>query len=241
MVERSAGGGAGVRIAIVDSGIHAHHPHVCGVAGGVAIDAAGNLSEDYVDRIGHGTAVAGAIREKAPGASLYAVRIFDRGLSASAATAIAGIDWAIAEGVDIINLSLGTSNRAHLAAFSEVVTRAVAAGIWIVAAHRDNGVAYLPGSLPGVVGVEVDWSCPRDECRLSADASELLLRASGFARPIPGVDLRRNLHGVSFAVANVSGLLARARSKMTTACSWREALSATQPLEDYGGFQLCVV
>src|SRR5215213_5593753 len=45
--------GAGIRIAVIDSGVHADHPHVGGVAGGVAIDAVGHVSRDFVDRIGH--------------------------------------------------------------------------------------------------------------------------------------------------------------------------------------------
>ena len=70
--------GRGIRVAIIDSGVHAQHPHVGGVAGGVAIDPEGHISDDFVDRLGHGTAVAGAIREKAAAAELYAVRVFDR-------------------------------------------------------------------------------------------------------------------------------------------------------------------
>ena len=72
--------------------------------------------------------------------------------------------------------------------------------------------AWLPGCLPGVVQVQVDWDCPREHVQVARVDGEVVFRASGFARPIPGVDPRHNLHGVSFAVANVSGLLARALS-----------------------------
>ena len=75
--------GAGIRVAIVDSGIAAGHPHVGEVADGVWITAEGT-SPDFADRIGHGTAVAGAVREWAPGATLVAVRICDRRLSTTA-------------------------------------------------------------------------------------------------------------------------------------------------------------
>ena len=98
-----------VRIAVVDSGVHVSHPHVGRVAGGVAINADGTTSDDYVDRIGHGTAVMAAIREKAPAADCYAVRIFDGRLSTTASTLVAAIDWAIGARVDIVNLSLGTA------------------------------------------------------------------------------------------------------------------------------------
>ncbi len=44
--------GRGVRVAIVDSGVHARHPHVGGVAGGVGIEDEGRLSNDFLDRLG---------------------------------------------------------------------------------------------------------------------------------------------------------------------------------------------
>ncbi len=207
--------GRGVCIAVVDSGVHVSHPHVQGVAGGVAIDAAGCVSGDFVDRIGHGTAVMAAIKEKAPFADCYAVRIFDGRLTTSASTLIAAIDWAVESRVHIVNLSLGTSNAAHAPLFEAAVARAAAAGVTIVAARDDEGVQWFPGSLPGVIGVRADWDCPRETYRVEAlDDGGVVFRASGFARPIPGVDPRRNLHGISFAVANMTGFLARAMSLM---------------------------
>jgi subtilisin family serine protease len=207
--ENQVGAGMGIRVAVIDSGVHQSHPHVGGVAGGIAIHADGQLSDDFVDRIGHGTAVMAAIREKAPAAQCYAVRIFDTRLSASGATLVAAIDWAIGAGMDIVNLSLGTTNAAHTAAFSNAVARARTRGVAIVSARDDEGVQWLPGSLPGVVAVQADWECPRDQFRVAHVNGRPVFRASGFARPIPGVDPRRNLHGISFAVANVSGFLAR--------------------------------
>ena len=90
--------GRGVRVAIVDSGVHAAHPHVGGVSGGIAIDADGAEHEDFVDRLGHGTAVAAAIREGAPDAELFAVKVFDRTLSTNVRSLIAAIDWAVRSG-----------------------------------------------------------------------------------------------------------------------------------------------
>jgi hypothetical protein len=85
----------GVRVAVIDSGIHPGHPHVLGVAGGVAIFRDGE-SDDYLDRLGHGTAVAAAIREKAPDAQLLAVKVFDRTLSSSVGALVrerVGSEW----------------------------------------------------------------------------------------------------------------------------------------------------
>lgn len=201
--------GRGVTIAVVDSGVHASHPHVLGVAGGVGFDAAGRRSDDFLDRIGHGTAVTAAIREKAPDASVFAVRIFDRTLSTNVATLCAAIEWAAGAGMRVVNLSLGTTNQAHRDALEAVVRRAVDAGSIIVAARDDEGVSWLPGGLDGVVPVQVDWSCPRETFRIAAHEGRKVLRASGFPRPIPGVPPSRNLSGISFAVANAAGFVAR--------------------------------
>ena len=202
--------GRGVRIAIIDSGVHADHPHVGGVAAGVAIDGHGNQHHDYVDRLGHGTAIAATILEKAPDAELFVVKVFDRALSTNIASLVDGIDWAVASGVHLVNLSLGTSREVHEAALSAAVARATARGAIIVATRTDGGVRWLPGSLPGVLPVEVDWALPRNRYRAETIDGAAVFRASGFAREIPGVPPERNLHGVSFAVANMTGFAAQA-------------------------------
>jgi subtilisin family serine protease len=199
----------GVRVAVIDSGVHPDHPHVLGVAGGVAITADGE-HDDFVDRIGHGTAVAAAIREKAPEANLFAVRIFDRTLAGSLSNLLRGVDWAIEQGCHVINLSLGTTRVEHESRLCAAVDRARAAGAVLVAAREDGGQRFLPGSLPGVIGVMVDWDCPRDQVRAERLGSgQILCRASGYPREIPGVSPARNLMGVSFAVANTTGVIAR--------------------------------
>jgi len=203
--------GRGVRVAIVDSGVHAAHPHVGRVAGGIAIDQDGHEHDDYVDRLGHGTAVAAAIREKAPDADLYAIRVFQDALSTNITTLVQAIEWAVRSGAHIVNLSLGTTRPAHEAVLRDAVAHAVARGVAVVAAREDEGVRWLPGSLPGVVPVLLDWTCPRDQYRVEGINGSAVFRASGFPREIPGVPPARNLNGVSFAVANMSGFAARAR------------------------------
>jgi subtilisin family serine protease len=201
--------GRGVRIVVVDSGVHASHPHVGGVAGGVSVTAAGELGDDYVDRLGHGTAVTAAIREKAPGAEVWVARVFDRRLDTTVEALVAAIRWAIAERAHLVNLSLGTSNPQHAGRLQAVVHDASEAGLWVVAAGDQDGVRWLPGSLPEAVGVTLDWTLPREACLLEATSNgQLSLRASGYPRPIPRVPPERNLKGLSFAVANATGLLA---------------------------------
>jgi subtilisin family serine protease len=206
-----------IRVAIIDSGVHAGHPHVGGVAGGIAIGDDGCLHDDYLDRLGHGTAVTAAIKEKAPRAELYAVKVFDRVLSTKIASLVAAIDWAAREGMHLANLSLGTSRLEHEGVLRAVIERATASGLTVVAARDDAGVRWLPGSLPGVIPVQLDWTCPRDSYRVVDVGGTRVFRASGFARPIDGVPPERNLSGISFAVANITGFIAERRHDMPDA------------------------
>lgn len=203
--------GRGVRVAVVDSGVHSQHPHVNGVAGGVAIDADGREHGDYVDRLGHGTAVTAAIRDLAPDAEIFVVKVFDRSLSTRIENLIKGIEWAAREGMHVVNLSLGSSRREHEPVLRDVIDVAIARHLLIVAARDDDGVLYLPGCLAGVVPVQVDWYLARSQYRVVPVDGQPVVRASGLPREIPGVPVARNLRGVSFAVANATAFVARAR------------------------------
>lgn len=202
--------GRGVAVAVVDSGVHPGHPHVGGLVSGVAFADDGVPHGDVVDRLGHGTAVVAAIHEKAPGAEIHVVRVFHESLSTSVEALLAALDWAVDRGVRLVNLSLGTANPKNAPALQAAATRARGAGTLVVAASMDGSRIWYPGSLEGAVGVMLDWSCPREAIRLTRTETQLLASASGYPRPIPGVPVERNLKGVSFAVANVTGLLARA-------------------------------
>ena len=84
-------------------------------------------------------------------------------------------------------------------------------GSLVVAPRETEGVTLLPGSLDGVLGVVADMVHERDEIALRrGNEGEMVAAASVFPRPIPDVPRERNLSGISFAVANVSGFLARA-------------------------------
>src|SRR6185369_7381567 len=98
----------------------------------------GEIDGDFVDRIGHGTAVAAAILEKAAGIDLVAVRVFDRTLATSADVLARGIAWAASHGARLINLSLGTSNPARAAVLGAAVEEAVAAGAILVSAFESD-------------------------------------------------------------------------------------------------------
>ena len=210
--------GRGIRVAVIDSGVAPRHPHIGPIAGGASVDLDGRVIKGaFDDLLGHGTAVMAAMQEKAPDAEYHAVRVFHRELRTSAQGLCAAIDWCLDQQMDVVNLSLGTVNAAHAEMLGAAVTRASAAGTWIVAARDAEGKPCYPGCLPDVIGVGLDWECAREAYRIAQTDGQLALFASGYPRPVPGVPPRRNLQGISFAVANACGFVIRAREAMGAA------------------------
>jgi subtilisin family serine protease len=204
--------GCGVRVGVIDSGVNIRHPHIISVAGGARIESGSAISDSYVDVLGHGTAVMAAIQEKAPDAEYYAVKLFDRTLSATAASLLGAIQWCIDQELRVINLSLGTTNPQHAGPLTVLVKQAVERGIVLVSAGESNGKPYLPGSLPGVIGVCLDWNCDSNTYRAQEDADSVVFYASPYPKALPGVPREKNLHGISFAVANMAAFVIRACS-----------------------------
>ena len=196
------------RIAVIDSGVHPTHPHIdaARLLPGCSILADGTVLTDpleTLDKLGHGTAVTAAIQELAPEAEIMTIRVFRESLRASARALATGIRQALEAECGLINLSLGTANPAHAEVFALLAEEAAERGTLIVAAYEAEGQPCWPGCLPQVLGVGLDWDLPRGTPALCAD--QRMVMASGYPRPIPGVEPRRNLYGVSFAVAQVTG------------------------------------
>jgi len=201
--------GRGIRVAVVDSGVHASHPHVGGVLGGFGIHN-GVIADGYVDRHGHGTAVTAAIREKVPDAEILAVKVFHESLTTSAETLSCAIVEAAARGAGVINLSLGTAEIRHSQQLAAAVLSAAQYGAIVVAARDDAGVRWLPGCLEGVVAVRADTTIRREAYDVRMVNDRPVLVTAPYPRDIPGVPRERNLSGLSFAVATASAFVARA-------------------------------
>jgi subtilisin family serine protease len=96
--------GAGVRVAVLDSGIDASHPAVGGVAGYVAFEydtdtgTVHAVDGAHEDLFGHGTACAAIIRRIAPAAELYSVRVLGSKLTGRGEVLAAGVRWAVRHG-----------------------------------------------------------------------------------------------------------------------------------------------
>jgi len=201
--------GKGIRIAVIDSGVNINHPHIIAKTSGIVLTPE---SSSFIDGLGHGTAVTAAIQEKAPDAEYFAVKLFDHSLAATSGRLLQAIEWAIDNQMDVVNLSLGTPNAAVKPALELLVKEAEASGLILVCARHDSRNPVFPGSLDGVVSVDVDWQLDRHAYRVS---DGLHYFASGFPRPLPGVPMSRNLRGISFAVANMTGFVARACQQLS--------------------------
>lgn len=203
--------GEGVRIALIDSGINAGHSHVGPIAGGVAfdVDPEGEVLEtsDYRDSLGHGTALAGILKFKAPEATVFAVKVFTDRLVTSIEVLEAALSWAIEHKMHVVNLSLGTDNPEHRARMIRIAARAKRAGTLIAASSPPERADMLPAALDGVFGVAASDDCSWSEYRYISDDT-VHFRAHPSPRPLPGLDQSRNYRGHSFASAHLSALLA---------------------------------
>lgn len=161
--------GQGVKVGIFDTGIDINHPDLV-VAGGVDLIGDGNGLDDCHS---HGTHVAGIVAARnngryvvgvAPAAQLYAMRFFDCfGGGATLERELMGIDWAITNGMDVINMSFGgvidplglVGSPVPDPAEQEAMDSAYARGIVLIAASGNSSVPYVsyPAGYASVVSV----------------------------------------------------------------------------------------
>ncbi len=231
--------GAGVVVAVIDSGVDRHHPDLAGVV----VDEIDITGEDAVAQSAvdpHGTAIAGIIAARglvkgiAPSARILSVKAFRSSASGSASYSTtsllaAGIDRAVGTSVQILNMSFAGGKDAIL---HRLIKAAAAKGVVLVAAAGNNGpgapVAY-PGGYPEVLAVTVTDAA--DRLYEKANRGEYIaLAAPGVDVLAPGPARSHQLQsGTSYAAAHVSGLLALMieRRPGLTAAEARAALAST--------------
>ena len=154
------GSGAGVKVAVVDSGIDADHPRVGRVSGGVIVEPDQNAESGirYVhgpheDLYGHGTACAAIIRGLAPRCELYSVRVLGPSLTGRGSVLAAGIRWAMEHGMNVVNLSLSTRSRSLLDVLHQLVDEAAFANVMLVSAVNNVLAPSYPSLFSGVFSV----------------------------------------------------------------------------------------
>nr|BFE80731.1 hypothetical protein GCM10020093_033320 [Planobispora longispora] len=102
-------------------------------------------TEPY-DVAGHGTACAGVIRSIAPGVSLTSVRVLTEGRHGTGEVLLTGLEWAVEQGYDVINMSLSTTKTRFRPALQELADRAYFRRCALVASAHNMPVRSFPGS-----------------------------------------------------------------------------------------------
>ena len=177
----------------------------------MSLDEEGNVvhSDDYEDCAGHGTACAGIIRKKVPDAELYSVRIFDQSLSTQGDVLVAAIEWSIDNKMDILNLSLGSTDVSFKERLRDVCIRAVKTGLIIVAAEHNEGLESYPAVFPEVIGVGGgDIYHPDSYIYFEKQAIEFVARGNKQRLCwLNGKEIFTD--GTSFAAPHISGIIGR--------------------------------
>ena len=150
--------GKGVRVCILDSGVERDHPLVGAVQSATAItvdeDGAPIAEEDVEgDLCGHGTACAGVVRSLAPDAEIHSVRVLGAGFKGSGKRLLAGLRWAVAEGFDVVNMSLSTTKRELGDTLRDLADSAYFQRTLLVAAAHNMPVESYPWRFASVVSV----------------------------------------------------------------------------------------
>jgi subtilisin len=211
------GTGKGVRIAVLDSGVESSHPGLNGLQlrDDIAIIQENGrikaIPGNGVDLYGHGTALAGIIRQTAPDAEIGSIRVLGEALASRTAIIMEGAKRAIDLGYHILNCSLGCGIPDHVLKYKTWVDDAYLRGVHVVAAcnNEDVGRPEWPGFFTSVLTVN-----------MATDASD----SDVFYRPghlvefaAKGVDVQvlwrdntsKKMSGSSFAAPRVTGMLAR--------------------------------
>ncbi|CUW39595.1 conserved protein of unknown function [Magnetospirillum sp. XM-1] len=158
------------------------------------------------DLMGHGTALAGLIQAGCPSAPIVNAQVFGADGAAPPVAIAAGLDWLVAKGVRIVNMSFGLAEDRRILA--EACSAAVRAGILLVAAVPAMGAMVFPAAYPGTVRVTGDGRCrPGEVSRIDDD--RVHFGASPHLALKPETPWRRSaVAGASVATARVTARLA---------------------------------
>jgi subtilisin len=244
-------GGKGIKVAVIDTGVDCGHEDLVGGCedGANFVTSGARPFDDH----GHGTHVAGIIGARdngvgligvAPEVTIYAVKVLNSQGSGSLSAVASGIDWAVRNGMHVINMSLGASSGAQ--ALADAVANAAAAGVLVVSAAGNSGccntVGYparyhgsmavaavdssdMRGSFSST-GPEVDVSAPGVAVRSSVPKGNCQLCDPSGYKP---------LNGTSMATPHVAGVAALLMSRGWSAKdAWSLITGTSRDLGDRG-------
>ena len=210
--------GAGVRVGIIDSGLETTHPRLAGrVVQSVAVELDGDdtrvVPDDVGDLYGHATACGGLILGLAPEVELISIRVLGADLRGKGTAFAAGLEWAIDQGINVLNLSLSSKSEALFPIFHDLVDRAYFRGVAMVSAANNVPAPSYPSLFSSVFSVAAH-SEP-DPLRLYYNpAPPVEFGAWGVDVPMAWKDGgSTKATGNSFAAPHVAGMVALILSK----------------------------
>jgi subtilisin family serine protease len=211
--------GASVKVAVIDSGIDADHPAVGERIGGYVAITDGPLgllhdTEPHEDSYGHGTACAGIIRSLASECELYSVKVLGSRLTGRGTTFAAGIEWAVENGMDVANVSMGTTKKNFFGALHSLADRAYFKNTMLVTAANNMPVPSFPSLYASVISV-ASHETTHDPYLFYYNPSPPVEFGA------PGIDVRVawaeggwiTATGNSFAAPHVTGIVAKILGK----------------------------
>lgn len=211
------GRGAGVRVAIIDSGVQADHPRLAGAVlrDSVSFDEQDGrviaLEGEGHDAYGHGTAVADLIHQTAPEAELGSFRVIDSRSVSRTPLVCAAVREAIRRGYQVLNCSFGCRGLAKfILPYKEWADEAWLKGVHVVAAcsNTDSFETEWPSHFSSVFGVDLAdatddaiYYRPDHMVNFSTRGEQVEVAWLG-----GGVQLQT---GTSFAAPRLTGMIAR--------------------------------
>jgi subtilisin family serine protease len=232
------GTGAGVKVAILDSGVDGAHPLVGGLAGGVALEADPDepgavvmRTGPHTDLYGHGTACAAIVRRLAPACEIYSVRVLGERLTGKAYVFAAAIRWCLDNGINVLNLSLSTANPDWVVPLHELCDEAAFRGVVLCCALNNQRRASFPSMFASVFSAAAtddddweqfaynptppaEWGAPGIDVEVAwLDGSTIVTTGNSFAAPAIAGHAARVLGAhpglTTFQVKTVLAALAR--------------------------------
>jgi subtilisin family serine protease len=192
--------GTGTKVAVLDTGIDTSHADL---ADQVIAEQDFSGSSGTGDKFGHGTHVAsitagtgaksgGKYKGVAPGAKLLNGKVLDDDGFGSDSGIIAGMEWAVAQGADVVNLSLGGTDTPGIDPMEETVNRLSAESdtLFVIAAGNEGEFGERTVGSPGSADAALTVGAVDDTDRLAAFSSRGPRVGDGGVKPdltAPGV------------------------------------------------------
>ena len=206
--------GKGVSVAIIDSGIDTTHADLQGKVKASVEARAENKRVVFEpstigDSAGHGTACAGIIARIAPDVEFHSIKVLGAGGLGDGIAFLAGLEYAIKNRNQIINLSLGTTKPQFFAPLHDLLDRAYQAGCIVVAAANNLPQPSFPSVFSSSL-ISVSKHDDADPFNFGFRYGEVIELTA------PGINVRtawlnnsyKNLTGNSFACPHIVGIIA---------------------------------